>query len=291
MNRLFKSPALQEEFDKNGFVHVPFLTSVQAGSLLDFYRTIEAEHDQIGLPFTTTSQSNDHKLIRKANEEIAKIFKPAMDDILCNYHLLFGNFLIKKPGPDSATPLHQDTTFVDETKFASISIWVSLQDTDQSNGCMRFVKGSHKFRHILRPTHAYPWPFEPVRVRLEKKLIDYPSRKGEAFIFHHALIHASYPNLTTTPRVAAVMAAYPSDAQLLLLFMEKGSQTAVQKYKMTNEAYLHFIKGEPPAMGELIDTELFVFDPVTPAEFDKITGSTSSIVQKIKQRLAIFIRS
>jgi hypothetical protein len=71
MNRLFKSPALQEEFDKNGFVHVPFLTSVQAGSLLDFYRTIEAEHDQIGLPFTTTSQSNDHKLIRKANEEIA----------------------------------------------------------------------------------------------------------------------------------------------------------------------------------------------------------------------------
>ena len=286
MKQLFKTQHLQGEFDKNGFVRVPLLSSAQTDELTELYKTIEAEHDQIGLPFTTTSHSNDHRLIQKADEAIASVFAAEMDRYLCDYNLLFGNFLIKQSGPESATPLHQDTSFVDESRFSSISVWVSLQDTDQRNGCMRFIKGSHKFRHILRPTHAYPWPFDAVRGRLEELLEDYPSQRGEAFIFHHGVIHASYPNQTDTPRVAAVMAAYPTDADLLMYFLENGSTSSVQKYKMTKEAYLHFIKGEPPAAGDLIETETFDYRPVTPDELRAMLPPRS-FVQQVRELLSI----
>lgn len=291
MTPLFKTSELQEEFNKNGFVHLPLLTAEQADQLLQFYKTLEVEHQQIGLPFITTSHSNNDELIRKADQYIERVLAPEMDKFLHNYKLLFGNFLIKQPGPDSITPLHQDTTFVDETKFSSISIWVSLQDTGPGNGCMRFVKGSHKFKIILRPTQTYPWPFEGVRNRLEKLLVDYPSRKGEAFIFHHGLIHASYANLTDTPRIAAVMAAYPAEAELLLLFLTKESSTNVQKYKMTKEAYLHFVKGEPPSMGELLEIAYFDFKQITPVELDGMITPSKSFAQKLRGHLSIFRRN
>ena len=286
MKQLFKTQHLQDEFDKNGFVRVHLLTAAQTDDLLLRYRAIEAEHDQIGLPFTTTSHSNDHQLIQKADEAIAAVFAAEMDKYLCDYKLLFGNFLIKQSGPQSVTPLHQDTSFVDESRFSSISVWVSLQDTDQRNGCMRFIKGSHKFKHILRPTHAYPWPFEEVKAQLEAQLTDYPSGRGEAFIFDHRVIHASYPNLTDTPRVAAVMAAYPSDTDLLMYFLEKGSTNSVQRYRMTKEAYLHFIKGEPPGAGDLIGTETFDYRPVTPDELRAMLPPRS-FVQQVRELLSI----
>ena len=288
MKPLFKIQELQEEFDKNGFVRVPLLTAAQVDELMLLYKTTETEHKKIGLPFTTTSHSNDSDLIRKADTQIAGVFSPEMNKYLCDYKLLFGNFLIKQPGLNSVTPLHQDTSFVDEKKFSSISIWVSLQDTDPENGCMRFIKGSHKFKHILRPTHDYSWPFEGIRDQLEKLLEDYPSQKGEAFIFHHGIIHASYPNLTDMPRIAAVMAAYHDDAQLLMYFLDKDSSSSVQKYKMTKDAYLHFIKGEPPAIGELIETEFFDYKQITPAEFGKMAPHSRSFIQKVLAFLPVF---
>jgi hypothetical protein len=288
MKPLFKTQKLQDEFDKNGFVRVPLLTHAQADNLLRLYKTIESEHQKIGLPFTTTSHSNNHELIRKADTQIAGIFAPELDKLLCDYELLFGNYLVKQPGADSGTPLHQDTTFVDETKFPSVSIWVSLQNTDKRNGCMRFIKGSHKFKFILRPTHAYPWPFEELKTRLEQHLTDYPSGKGEAFIFHHAIIHASYPNLTTVPRIAAVIAAYPKSAELLLLFPSGKSSTSLDKYKMTKEAYLHFIKGQPPAMGEFLESVYSDFEAVTPEEFNAMVPVSSSFRKKFGLRLSDF---
>jgi hypothetical protein len=251
MKPILKSQQLQQEFEENGFVRVPFLSEQQVDTLLKLYKTIEQEHSLIGIPFITTSHSNNHELIRKADGFIADIFKPKMDEILHDYKILFGNFLIKQPGIESITPLHQDTSFVDEHEYSSISVWVAMQDTDRNNGCMRFVKGSHKFRFTVRPSHAYPWHFEDVKLQLEKLLIDYPSKKGEAFIFHHGVIHASYANNTSTPRIAAIMAAYPADAELMMFFQQPDNPEVMQRYKMNKEAFLHFEKGKPPVMGKL----------------------------------------
>ena len=74
MKQLFKTQHLQDEFDRDGFVRVQLLSAGQAEDLLLKYKAIEDEHNQIGLPFTTTSHSNDHILIQKADEAIASVF-------------------------------------------------------------------------------------------------------------------------------------------------------------------------------------------------------------------------
>lgn len=269
MEPLFISPIHQKEFDDNGFVMIPsLLSNEQADELFRLYNTTLAEHTEIDIPFITTSHSNDHALIRKVDGMIAGIFEPEVKKVLANYKLLFSNFLIKTQGPDSETPPHQDITFVDEHNFPSVSIWVPLCDTDEKNGCMRFVKGSHKFLFTLRPTHQYPWTYENVRAEVEKHLSSYPCKKGDAFIFHHGVIHASYPNSTATPRVAAVLAAYPEKAELIHYYLPSGEKTAVSKYKMTKEAFLHFIKEQPPALGEFVAIEKFDFKQVSAQEFE-----------------------
>jgi len=282
MKPLFQSSLLQTEFEKQGFVRVPLLDAEQAEELLQLYKTTEDEHSKIALPFITSSHSNNYELIQKVDKMIAGIMAPAMAKVLCNYQLLFGNFLVKMPGANSTTPAHQDTTFVDETKFSSITVWVSLQDTDETNGCMRFVPGSHRFMHTLRPTHQYPWPFENVKPQLEKMMLAYPSKKGEAFIFHHGVIHASFANTNNTPRVAAIMAAYPEDADLLMLFSNPDNINRVQQYRMTKEAYLHFVKGQPPAMGKLMKTVDFDFKQLTAESFERLVNPNSSFLSKIK---------
>ncbi len=275
MSRLFISPDLQEEFDRHGFVRLRLFTAAQIDQLVAGYETLAEAHQNIGLPFTTTSHSNDHELIRAADDMIASVFAPEMDKVLLDYKLLFGNFLIKHPGADSATPLHQDTSFVDETLHSSISVWTSLVDTDQHNGCMRFIRGSHRFRHLLRPTHGYAWPFESVREELSALLEDFPSQKGEAFIFHHGVIHASYPNLTPQSRVAAVMAAYPQEANLLMYFADSQDSSLIRRFDMTKEAYLRFIKGEPPATG-LVETTRADFSPVTAPDLQQMLAARAS---------------
>jgi len=269
MEPLFKSEIHQQEFDKNGFVKFPSLLSPgQADELFRLYNTTLDEHNKIGIPFITTSHSNNHDLIRKVDEMIIGILGPEVEKILTNYKLLFSNFLIKTKGPDSETGAHQDINFVDENNFDSISIWVPLCDTDERNGSMRFVPGSHKFMFTLRPTHSYPWAYALVQQQVEQHLISFPCKKGDGFIFHHGIIHASYPNLTDSPRVAAVLAAYPEKAELIHYFLPSGEKTQVSKYKMTKEAFLHFIKEQPPAMGEFLQYEKFDFKQVTPQEFE-----------------------
>lgn len=268
MHALFKSTALQAEFDQNGFVRVPFLSEAQTNELLQQYETLQQAHYQIGIPFITTSHSNNPDLIAKADAMIAHYFTPLMDELLTGYERLFGNFLIKQPSANSVTPLHQDTVFVDETQYASISVWVSLHHTTKQNGCMRFVKGSHKFLHTHRPAHQYPWAFENVKPELEKLLVDYPAKKGEAFIFHHGVIHASYANQTGSPRVAAIMAAYPKGAQLLMQFQNPADAGTMQTYAMTRDAFIHYVKGAPPHLGKLIKEEPVNYGQLTAMEFN-----------------------
>jgi hypothetical protein len=53
--------------------------------------------------------------------------------------------LFKPPGSGAATPWHQDEAFRDpDFDYQQLTFWLALQKTDQSNGCMEFIPGSHE---------------------------------------------------------------------------------------------------------------------------------------------------
>jgi hypothetical protein len=281
MRSLFLSPQLQKTFEEDGFVKVPLLSNAEVAELLRAYEEVALAHEKINIPYITTSHSNNAELISHVDTVLQKVIAPAISRVLVNYKLLFGNYLIKMPVADSETLPHQDITFVDEAKFASVNIWIALQDTNEKNGCMYFLRGSHALMPTLRPTHSYPWAYENVKEDIKEYADAYPAKAGEAFIFHHAVVHGSFSNNSAQPRVAAVIAAYHSEAPLLHFYLPEGEQQRVQKYSMTKEAFLHFKKGTPPAKGILMGEEMHSFKQVNKNEF-------KALLEKKKNLPSIF---
>lgn len=286
MMPLFLSDSLQKEFERNGFVKVDLLSKMEVDALLISYKSVLSEHEKINIPYITTSHSNNSDLISKVDSLLQKVIAPAISKIMCNYKLLFGNYLVKMPIANSETDPHQDITFVDEKEFASVNIWVALQDTNEENGCLYILKGSHKLMHTLRPSQNYPWAYENAKEEIKRLATPFQAKAGQAFVFNHAVVHGSYPNKTNRARIAAVLAAYPDKADLLHYYLPTTENNLVSKYLMTKQAYLHFKKGEPPAMGILLEKVNFDFKQISKTEFERLwqrrTGSTSFLNQALK---------
>lgn len=66
----------------------------------------------------------------------------------------FGEHMIFKPaGAGAETPWHQDMAYHNPAAIErSINFWMPLDDTDEENGCMRYVPGSH--RSDVLPHHS-----------------------------------------------------------------------------------------------------------------------------------------
>ena len=128
MKALFNSAELQKKFEADGFVKISLLSQAEVLDLMAEYKAVAEAHEKINIPYITTSHSNNAELIHHVDSVLQKVIAPAVNKYLKNYKLLFGNYLVKMPGNGSETLPHQDITFVDETQFASVNIWVALQD-------------------------------------------------------------------------------------------------------------------------------------------------------------------
>ena len=274
---------LQKTIEQDGFVKVQLLSTEEVNELLNGYQKVAALHEQINISFITTSHSNNPALIKKVDEILQKVMAPAIDKILTDYKLLFGNYLVKIPGESSETEPHQDITFVDESEFVSVSVWVALQDMSMENGCMYFLRGSQNLMPTIRPTHNYPWFYEHVKEDIKQAAEVFTVKTGEAFIFNHAIIHGSFANHTDQPRIAAVMAAYNAEAPLIHYYLPDSRKSILQKYSMTKEAYLHFVKLQPPAKGVFIGEEKYEFKQLKKKEFFLMlrNGGKISVLQKL----------
>lgn len=286
MKPLFKSPELQERFERDGFARLQLLDADEAEDLLTMYNTVANEHEAVNIPYITTSHTNNHELIAKVDKMVQSVLVPRLDVHLQNYKLLFGNFLVKMPIEGSDTPPHQDITFVDEQEHFSVNIWVALQDNDQRNGCMYFLPGSHKFMHTIRPTHYYPWAYEKVKPSIIKNSMVFPSKAGEAFVFMHSVVHGSYANISGVPRVAAVIAAYTDGADLVHYYLPNGDPNKeLEKYSMTKEAYIHFVKEQPPAKGVFLENVRHDFKQVDEKELKSMLNKDRPLLKRILSKL------
>lgn len=108
--------------------------------------------------------------------------------------------IVSKP-PGSATPLpwHQD---ISEnwpmSGCAELTIWIALDEVDESNGCVEWVKGSHKLDKIDSGHLASEDSVKNI-VR-EDNVVKGILKKGSAVVFHNAVLHRSQPNLSNKRR-------------------------------------------------------------------------------------------
>jgi len=113
--------------------------------------------------------------------------------------------VFKSEETDFGTPWHQDWPYWKGAH--KVSLWLALDPADETNGCLKVVRGSHK----LPVDHDAPAESGPgFRHRIAEdritgaQVVAAPVPAGGAVIFHDLTLHASFPNTSGRDRWVVV---------------------------------------------------------------------------------------
>jgi phytanoyl-CoA hydroxylase len=105
----------------------------------------------------------------------------------------------KPPGTDHPTPPHQDNFYVNLDP-PPLTMWLALDTADESNGCLRYLPGSHldglrshSSSQVLGFSQAIP-DYGDAESDREVSVFLEP---GDVTVHHGELIHRADPNLTS----------------------------------------------------------------------------------------------
>jgi ectoine hydroxylase-related dioxygenase (phytanoyl-CoA dioxygenase family) len=144
--------------------------------------------------------------------------------------ILWGCQIFCKPGGDGMeVPWHQDGHYWPIRPLATCTVWVALDPSRASNGCLRAIPGSHRRRELLAHMKE-----DRADVVLNRKAVDGTFDEGAAadielepgqMSMHDVfLIHGSNPNRSPDRRAGVAIRYMPGTSLLDRTLMEPGSQ-------------------------------------------------------------------
>jgi ectoine hydroxylase-related dioxygenase (phytanoyl-CoA dioxygenase family) len=110
----------------------------------------------------------------------------------------------KVPNDKRTTVLwHQDSHYFgpDTADMTILTVWVPLVDTDETNGCMQIVPGSHTWGYVdaeMDPDHKAYRPLQDPTERGDP--ISCEMKVGDVLIFRNLTLHRSLPNTSDHTR-------------------------------------------------------------------------------------------
>ena len=282
MQSLFKKQETQASFDQNGFVKVALLSEKQADELFSFFEETKQKHATVSDLHHTTTDTGNENLIRTVDETVKSVFVPELEKVMTDFKPLAATFHIKESGKGSETGIHQDPTFVDETRFYSVNVWVALHDITAENGNLYFVAGSHRAVHSIRSIPEHPSYYESFRDKLPGLATSVPLKKGEAVVFSNATIHGATENLSGKVRLAATLLLCSQPADWLLYYNDKQTPGRLDKYTLDMDTFMAVGRGQRPKSEPLSIPSDDAFPQLTLEDFLKKTGRSQSRLERFK---------
>lgn len=133
-----------------------------------------------------------------------------VEDLLgSDFCLWGGRFFVKYPGDGSVVPWHQDAQYWPLSPKRSITVWLAVFDTDEGNGAMQVVRGSHRIGSL--PHHEAAGADNVLEQEVDADQIDPDEvvtidlRAGEISLHDEGLLHGSGPNESRRVRCGATM--------------------------------------------------------------------------------------
>jgi len=123
------------------------------------------------------------------------------------------HYFCKLPGDGKAVSFHQDASYWGLTPAKTVTVWLALDDTDEENGAMHFLPGSHKVGHI-------PWKESSEESVLNQQIEDISVfekpfsnnlKAGEFSLHSSLLVHGSPKNQSTRRRCGLTIRYAPQD--------------------------------------------------------------------------------
>ena len=122
----------------------------------------------------------------------------------------------KPPGDGMEVPMHQDGHYWPIRPLATCTVWVAIEDSDQDNGCLRVVPGSHR-DHTLHPHTT-----ETGHVALSERIVpgaydartavDVELKAGQMSMHDVYMIHGSNPNVSRRRRSGIALRYMPASS-------------------------------------------------------------------------------
>lgn len=105
-----------------------------------------------------------------------------------NVQLHHSKMLVKPPEQGAPFPMHQDYPYFPHERHSVLAASVHLDDTDEENGCLHVIPGSHRLGPLEAEgaSHTVDYPLEsgtPV-----------PAAAGDVLFFNYLTIHGSGTN-------------------------------------------------------------------------------------------------
>ena len=251
MRKVFNDSQLQKQFDKDGFVRVPFISNEKVERLKTlFFETLPKSGGQIKpedvdtagvteitYDFTFIDKSPDYKQL--VFDIITKEFATEVEKLLTFYKPIIANY-IRKKADAGEVPVHQNWAFVEERKYTSVSIWCPLVDSFRENGTLEVVPGSHKrFGEFRGP--MIPWELDNIKPQLiEKYLQPLDTRAGDAVILDDSIVHYSRPNKTTSLRLAIQLILTPSEVPSVHYHLDYQKPDEIKVWEVDQNFYMKF---------------------------------------------------
>ena len=248
---IFRDTEIQQQFDIDGYVLFDFITEEQAKAIGEkFYQL----HDTIPAGFYADAFSPDDELKREIFEHTEAIIQPTFDRFFKDYKKLGSTFLCKGVGLEGNVNVHQDWMTVDENKYYTGTIWIPVQDTNEENGALRVIPGSHTFFDSYRSNNI-PVSYYGSEKLLWENMLTINMKAGQALVINHAIIHGSSPNLSAKERLVIAYGITCKDAKLQFYHMEpKSNDNFIEKFDMPDDFFLKYYNiGERPHIGEMVD--------------------------------------
>ena len=145
-------------------------------------------------------------------------------DLLRSGHvwLYEDSVLVKEPGSSLRTEFHTDAAYFHATGAAMGTFWVPLDPTDQANGTLRFVAGSHRWPKDFRPnlfvttdpipgTEGDVVPDVLADPDLAAAVVSFDLRPGDVTVHHARTLHGAPANTTADRRRRALSVRYCGD--------------------------------------------------------------------------------
>jgi len=215
MSTTFSGVSADQVFRDNGFVTgIRVLDDASASRIRRQFDELEAregtEKAQIGLLDRHFDQPFIYDLA--TNPVIVDRVEQALgSDVL----LLATHFFCKYGGSEKQVAWHQDVTYWNLDPPVAATAWYAIDDSDQENGCMRVIPGTHlggirqHGKSSLEGNLLSVNQAVSVTPEEEAVAVDLPLKAGEMSIHDGRLIHGSLSNRSNRRRCGLTLRYIP----------------------------------------------------------------------------------
>ena len=149
-------------------------------------------------------------------------------------------FFNKPPGIGQATPAHQDGHYFMLQPCHAVTMWMALDDVDEENGCVRYLRGSHldgMRPHERTQTLGFSQGIANFGKNETREEVSCPAKPGDLLAHHALTVHWADANASLTRTRRA------------LGFIFYGE--SAREDKLAHEAYQQNLADEMSALGKI----------------------------------------